>query len=178
MNDSPFRIDRINPEEVSLLSEIAINTFSETFSETNTAENMEAYYARCFREDVFLEEMKNPKSWFYFIRKGEIVAGYLKINIDDAQTELREKDGFEIERIYVLKRFYGSGAGAALMEYALKRARELSKRYVWLGVHEKNYRALSFYRKYAFKEFSDHIFMMGNEPQRDILMKLTSYNNY
>lgn len=132
---------------------------------------MEAYNKRCFNLTILGEEFQNPSSWFYFLRKHSEISGYLKYNIGDAQTELKEDEGFEVERIYILAKIYGSGGGAKLMEYALAKARELSKQYVWLGVHEENFRAINFYKKFGFTEFSDHIFMMGNQAQRDILMK-------
>jgi ribosomal protein S18 acetylase RimI-like enzyme len=40
----------------------------------------------------------------------------------------------------------------------------------WLGVWERNPRAISFYRKLGFMEVGDHIFPLGHDPQRDIIM--------
>ena len=42
---------------------------------------------------------------FYFIYYQESLAGYLKVNIKDAQTELFEGNNLEIERIYILNDF-------------------------------------------------------------------------
>ena len=42
---------------------------------------------------------------------------------------------------------------------------------VWLGVWEQNPRAISFYRKLGFTEVGEHIFQVGTDPQRDIIMK-------
>ncbi|MEG2102651.1 MAG: GNAT family N-acetyltransferase, partial [Flavobacterium sp.] len=46
-------------------------------------------------------------------------------------------------------------------------------KYIWLGVWEENIRALSFYKKNGFVEFDKHIFVLGDEEQTDLLMKLT-----
>jgi len=167
-----FNIYEIGEESVGMLKEIAIRTFDETFASTNSRENMEDYNARCFNETVLRKELKDPESWWYFIEKDGKLAGYLKVNVGNAQTELQEVDGFEVERIYVLKEFYGTGVGKALMEHAIKLGREKQKSYLWLGVHEENYRALRFYEKFGLWEFDDHIFMMGKQPQRDVLMKM------
>jgi ribosomal protein S18 acetylase RimI-like enzyme len=40
----------------------------------------------------------------------------------------------------------------------------------WLGVWERNPRAISFYRKFGFAEVGEHVFSLGNDPQRDIVM--------
>jgi len=172
MNQSPFFISPIEESEVEKLRKIGIQTFNETFAATNSAENMELYFQRSFNREKLILELNEERSWLWFIDfRGEL-AGYLKVNTGDAQTELREDEGFELERIYVLRKFYGSGVGKALMEHAIEFALKLGKKYLWLGVHEENYRALRFYEKFGLKEFDDHVFMMGDQPQRDVLMKL------
>jgi ribosomal protein S18 acetylase RimI-like enzyme len=42
---------------------------------------------------------------------------------------------------------------------------------VWLGVWEKNLRAISFYEKNGFIAFDQHIFQLGDDRQTDIMMK-------
>ena len=112
-------------------------------------------------------------SWFFFAEYHGELAGYLKVNVGEAQTEFREENGFEVERIYVLKKYYGSGVGAALMDHAIDHGTRLGKEYLWLGVYEENYRALRFYEKFGLTGFDDHVFMMGLTPQRDVLMRLS-----
>jgi len=171
MNNSPFLIYPIGESDVDVLRDLAILTFGETFSESNSPENMENYYSRCFNRETLTRELRDPEAWWYFIESKGKVCGYLKVNTGQAQTELREKEGFEVERIYVLQEYHGKGIGTALMDFAIQRCRELEKSYIWLGVHEENYRALSFYEKYGFRQFSEHVFMMGKQPQRDLLLR-------
>jgi len=172
MNRSPFFIYEIDESHLGDLVKIAIRTFGETFAATNSNENMQDYYDRCFTAEQLAKEIKDPDSWFFFVENQGVLAGYLKVNRGGAQTELRETDGFEVERIYVLKKFHGTGAGHALMDYAVKLGRQLKKKYLWLGVHEENFRALRFYEKYGMKVFGDHIFMMGKQQQRDLLLRM------
>ena len=166
------QIDPIKTSEIPELVRIAVQTFDETFGATHSDEDMQNYNERCFTPEVFSKEFKEKQSWFYFARLEDKIAGYLKINTGSAQTELREEDGIELERIYVLKEFLGRGVGDALMRYAIQRGKEEGKSYLWLGVYEENYRALSFYKKYGMEEFGDHVFMMGKLPERDILMRI------
>jgi ribosomal protein S18 acetylase RimI-like enzyme len=172
MNNSPFFIHRIEEQQIEKLRKIAVQTFSETFSATNSSENMNDYISRCFNLSTLLSELRDPESWWFFILYEGDLAGYLKVNVGGAQSELKEEEGFEVERIYVLKAFYGMGVGKALMEHAIRMGREMGKKYLWLGVYEENYRALRFYNKFGMKEFGDHLFMMGKQPQRDILMRM------
>ncbi|MFC2089304.1 GNAT family N-acetyltransferase [Bacteroidota bacterium] len=172
MEASPIFISEIRTDQVGELVEIAINTFTETFFETNLAEDIENYNARCFTADQFRKEMLDPDSGFYFATFKERIAGYLKVNTGDAQTEPKEEDGLEVERIYVLAEYHGKGVGPALMDFAIEMGKDLGKSYLWLGVWEHNQRAQRFYSKYGMEVFDDHIFMLGDTPQRDLLMRL------
>jgi ribosomal protein S18 acetylase RimI-like enzyme len=102
----------------------------------------------------------------------EKVIGYLKLNMGGSQTELKDNDALEIERIYVLKDFHGKKVGQLLFDKAITIAKEQQVAYVWLGVWEENKRALQFYTKNGFVEFDQHIFVLGDEAQTDIMMKL------
>jgi ribosomal protein S18 acetylase RimI-like enzyme len=100
------------------------------------------------------------------------VIGYLKLNFGASQTELKDNNALEIERIYVLKEFHGKKVGQFLFDKAIEIAKEYHVAYVWLGVWENNKRALQFYTKNGFVEFDQHIFVLGDEAQTDIMMKL------
>ena len=63
--------------------------------------------------------------------------------------------------------------GQLLYNKALEIATKLSIKEIWLGVWEKNKRAISFYKKNGFIEFDTHIFKLGNDEQIDIMMRLT-----
>ena len=39
------------------------------------------------------------------------------------------------------------------------------------ATYERNPRALAFYRKWGFDVVGDHIFRVGNDPQRDLIMR-------
>jgi hypothetical protein len=42
---------------------------------------------------------------------------------------------------------------------------------MWLGVWERNARAQVFYRKWDFRTVGEHLFPLGSDLQRDILME-------
>jgi diamine N-acetyltransferase len=101
----------------------------------------------------------------------------LKLNFGFSQAELKDPKAIEIERIYVLKEFHGKAAGQLLYEKAMQIAIHSNAEYVWLGVWEKNLRAISFYKKNGFMEFDRHVFKLGDESQTDLMMKLQLKNN-
>ena len=50
--------------------------------------------------------------------------------------------------------------------------KEMGYKKVWLGVWEKNFRAIRFYKKYGFKKFGQHKFLLGNDLQTDYLLEM------
>jgi|GEM_PF-238153 len=170
-------ITKIKDNEIAALQEIGKKTFSETFSENNTEESMAQYLETSFATEKLQGELKDSNSEFYFARLDDKVIGYLKLNTGSSQTEMKGDNALEIERIYVSKEFHGKKVGQALYEKAMAIAGEKKVDYLWLGVWENNLRAIGFYRKNGFKEFDQHIFMLGNEEQTDIMMKLDLKSN-
>jgi ribosomal protein S18 acetylase RimI-like enzyme len=167
-----IKIKKITLADIVQLQEIGRQTFAETFSSTNTEENMKAYLEDGFSNAKLSAELDNPNSEFYFATLNNTVIGYLKINFGLAQTELKDDKALEIERIYVLKEFHGKKVGQLLYDQAIHLAKEKKADYVWLGVWEKNHRAIQFYTKNGFVEFDQHIFVLGDDEQTDIMMKL------
>jgi ribosomal protein S18 acetylase RimI-like enzyme len=96
----------------------------------------------------------------------------LKINRGEAQTEKKEDNSLEIERIYVLEKFQGRRVGQMLFQKAVEIAKLNQKDYIWLGVWEKNEKAIQFYLKNGFEVFDKHIFKLGVDLQTDLLMRL------
>lgn len=167
-----MEIKRVAVNDVDKLQKIATDTFIQTFSLANTKENMDKYVKEELSIEKLTEELHDNNSEFYFCMLHTNVIGYLKINYRQSQTELREDDAVEIERIYVLKDFHRKKVGTLLYEKALEVARQRNSRYVWLGVWEENHRAINFYKKNGFVEFDKHLFKLGNDEQTDIMMKL------
>lgn len=167
-----IKIDQINNSQIAALQQIGRQTFAETFAESNTAENMAKYLEEAYSHEKLSAELNDPNSVFYFAVMEDKVIGYLKLNFGASQTELKDNDALEIERIYVLKEFHGKKVGQLLFEKAIQVAKEQHVSYVWLGVWENNKRALQFYTKNGFVEFDQHVFVLGDEAQTDIMMKL------
>jgi ribosomal protein S18 acetylase RimI-like enzyme len=167
-----IEIKKISKNDIVQLQIVGRQTFYETFSEGNTEENMKNYLSEGFSVEKLTTELDDKNSEFYFAILNNKAIGYLKINFGKSQTELQDQNAVEIERIYILKEFYGKGVGQVLYDKAIQIAKQKMADYVWLGVWEKNPRAISFYKKNGFVEFDKHIFKLGNDEQTDIMMKL------
>lgn len=170
-------IKRVTVNDIHQLQKIGIQTFCETFSAGNTEENVKDYLKESFSLEKLTTELESKNSEFYFAVLDNDVIGYLKLNFGKSQTEIKDDKAIEIERIYVSQKYYGKKVGQLLYEKAIEIAMQMNAHYVWLGVWEKNSRAINFYRKNGFIEFNKHIFKLGNDNQTDIMMKLKLKEN-
>ncbi|MNM02590.1 Protease synthase and sporulation negative regulatory protein PAI 1 [compost metagenome] len=160
-------------EDLRILQEIGIETFSDTFKDQNSPENMNAYLEKTFNFKQLEKELSNAYSEFYFIFFNEEIAGYLKVNMNDAQSEQMGTESLEIERIYVRSQYQRKGLGKYLFNTAMEVAISQSKQLIWLGVWEKNANAIEFYTKLGFVQTGVHSFYMGDEEQFDYIMTKT-----
>jgi diamine N-acetyltransferase len=165
-----IKIEKCTLKDSHQLQEVSCETFSETFKNQNTAENMNAYLEKAFNLQQLEKELSNPSSQFFFIYLSNELAGYLKINLNDAQSEEMSDEYLEIERIYIKSHFHYLGLGKSLLNKAMDIAMEFSKKKIWLGVWEKNENAIAFYKKLGFVQTGSHFFYMGDEEQMDIIM--------
>lgn len=165
-------ISQATTSDVAQLQHISIQTFTETFAADNNPKHMQQYVSDAFSPEKLGAELQHPQSVFYFAMHHDTVIGYLKVNFGEAQTVPQHEQTAEIERIYVLQAYHGQQVGQLLYQQAVQVARQAKASYLWLGVWEKNPRAIQFYKKNNFVEFGQHIFQLGDDAQTDLLMKL------
>ena len=164
-------IRKVEIADVEVLAKIAKQTFRETFAHDNTEEQLKEYFEDAYSLRVLSAELENPESATYFIMHEEEIAGFLKVNWGNAQTEKELENAFEIQRLYVLQAYQGFVLGKQLFEFALELAENNGFSWAWLGVWEHNTKAQAFYNRYGFEKFSQHRFMVGQKVDTDWLLK-------
>lgn len=156
-----------------LLSELGARTFSDTFAADNTAEDLAEYIAKSFSVAQQTAELEDPASTFLIAEVDGRAAGYAKLHAGAPEKELESANPVELVRLYVSREWLGRGLGEQLMRACLDEARHAGHDTIWLGVWERNARAQAFYRKWNFREFGEHMFQLGSDLQRDLLMERT-----
>jgi len=165
-----IEIKKCTFKDAHKLRDISYETFNETFKEQNSPENINDYLKKAFNLKQVEKELSNIYSHFFFIYLDDEIAGYLKVNINDAQSETIGNESLEIERIYIKNKFQNQGLGKYLLNKAIEIAIEYNKKKIWVGVWEKNKNAIDFYKKMGFTQTGSHSFNMGDEKQIDYIM--------
>ncbi|MHA8137681.1 GNAT family N-acetyltransferase [Lactobacillaceae bacterium Scapto_B20] len=166
-----YGIEPCTLKDIHQLQTLSIKTFGDTFGNDNSDDNMQHYFEDAYSVEQLTTEIKNPDSFTYFLKVDNKIAGYLKLNIDSAQTEDIGPKSLEIQRIYVDTDYKHHGFGRHLFEKAISVAIEHHKQFIWLGAWEHNLNSLEFYEHLGLKPFGEHVFDLGGDKQRDILLK-------
>ena len=152
------------------LSELAEVTFRDTFSEQNTPENMDSHCQSSYGEEIQAQEISDPEYSIIVAEvNGQLIA-YAQLRLGKAPSCISANCPGEIQRLYVAKAFHGKGLAHKLMSECLNILKNRSADVAWLGVWESNPRAIAFYKKFNFQEVGEHIFSLGSDPQRDIIL--------
>lgn len=166
-----MKIKQLTTSDAKELQEISIETFTATFSSQNDMNDLNQYLEESYSIDKLTKEIENTDSTFYiFYDDDNEKMSYLKLNIDSAQSEDDFDNALEIERIYIQKHHQKKGLGRQMFNLALKKASELNKRQIWLGVWEFNENAKLFYTHLGFEVAGEHTFNLGSDAQTDLLM--------
>lgn len=158
--------------DAHMLAELGARTFFDTFAKDNTPENMTAYLQASFSPDIQFRELSSEENIFLIAEAEDIAVGFAQLVMNSGEEALVGLMPMEIRRIYAVQEYIGKGVGRELMSASIEEARQRGCDSIWLGVWEKNLRAIAFYKKWGFQEVGTHIFQVGDDLQKDYIMEL------
>jgi diamine N-acetyltransferase len=163
-------IRKAQSRDAERLSEIAEATFRAAFDAMNTAEQMNLHCARNYGEQIQAAEISNPARITLLCEEQGKLAGYAQLRWDGAPSCIAALRPGQIQRLYVDAEWHGKGMAQEIMNACIDEMKQRGSDAVWLGVWERNARAISFYRKFGFAEVGEQVFALGGDAQRDIVM--------
>jgi ribosomal protein S18 acetylase RimI-like enzyme len=164
------RIRQATEADAASLAELAERTFRETFAEMNSAEDIDAHCRKSYRESIQAAEIRDPGRTTLVCHVGETLIAYGQLRWASAPPCVVAARPAEVQRLYVDAPWHGKGVAQALMGSLLDTAVAGGADVAWLGVWEKNPRAISFYEKSGFAVVGDHVFVLGSDAQRDLVL--------
>lgn len=156
--------------DAALLAAVGADTFRETFAADNTPANMAAFVAQTFGLAQQAVELRDHLSQFLIAEAAGEVAGYARIRCGRHPACVDSSRAMEINRLYARRRWIGHGVGAALMARCIDEAQHANCDVIWLGVWERNPRAIAFYERWGFRVVGEQVFILGSDAQRDLVM--------
>ncbi|HEY7235396.1 MAG TPA: GNAT family N-acetyltransferase [Gemmatimonadaceae bacterium] len=168
------------PADAAALSRAAASMFTDTFGAANRPEDLASYLASAFSEESQRAELSGANSRIWLAHDGQGIAGYAHVRLDaplPVRSTIPSERPAEIARIYADRRWHGRGLGGSLMQVCLAAARAWGADVLWLGVWERNPRAIAFYEKLGLAVVGEQAFRLGADRQRDLVMALRLTND-
>ncbi|GLH66757.1 GNAT family N-acetyltransferase [Geothrix edaphica] len=158
------------PEDAPILAELGARTFRETFEPHTAGPDLEAFLTAAYGEAIQRAELADPARPARILEVDGVPVGFLQLRLGHREPGVPGEHPVELQRIYVLRAAQGGGRGAALMAEAVEMARAWGADVLWLGVWENNLKALAFYARTGFREVGDHVFQIGDQVDRDLIL--------
>ena len=158
---------RGEPADAAALAAFAERTFIDTYAAHNTEQDMKAYLGGAYGVSQQTRELADPAMRTVLAESDHGIVGYAQVRRKEVPPCVTQERPVEIYRFYVDKRAHGTGVAAQLMDGALDAARDLGGEHAWLGVWERNPRAIAFYTKCGFRDVGTQHFQLGEDRQTD-----------
>jgi ribosomal protein S18 acetylase RimI-like enzyme len=165
-----FAIRQARRCDAKKLAAIAEDTFRDTFADVNTPEDMTLHCRASYSEAIQAEEIASPNMVTLLCEHAGRLVGFAQLRWGKAPGCVVAEAPGEIQRLYVARDCHGKGVAHDLMTACMGEMTIRQSDVAWLGVWERNPRAIAFYRKFGFLEVGAHVFPLGSDPQRDIVM--------
>ena len=168
-----IRIRQATPDDAKLLTDLSYTTFWDAFAHhpKNAPDDIAYYMRQAFSIEQITVELADPRAIFLIAEIDGKRAGYAKLVIDNIEPGVTAERPVELSRLYSHQEYLGKGVGQNLMDACFDRGRDDGRDVMWLGVWEYNPRAQHFYEKNGFRVVGKHTFLLGSDPQTDLLMQ-------
>lgn len=164
-------IRRADMSDAESLSALGQSTFTETFGDLYTPADLEAFLTTSHSVSYYAAFLKDEACavWIAEDETGAAV-GYCTCGPCGLPApDMPEKSG-ELQRLYVKKSQQGSGLGRRFLDLAMAWL-EARFDHLYVGVWSKNEGAQRLYKSYGFEKISEYIFMVGEHPDNEWIMK-------
>jgi GNAT superfamily N-acetyltransferase len=182
VDDGPegaLAIRRAMAADAGALSAFAATVFRETFAPDNDPMDMQSYLTDAFTPEKQAAEIADGSCVCLIAEVGETLVGYALLRVEardqrdpfEAQpVERPVAMPVELQRFYVEHAWHGRGIASRLMAACVDAARTAGGATMWLGVWERNARAIRFYVKQGFTDVGSQEFQLGADLQTDRVM--------
>lgn len=136
------------------------DAFDHQFSK---ADELREYLENTYSLTKIEKSITKPDNVYFVALNDNEVIGFAKMKIESAHKVIKPAKQSELQKIYILKEFHGTGAGKGLIDAVINQSKEIGTEQLWLDVEIHNLKAKRFYEKNGFSKVGDHSFVIGTQ---------------
>lgn len=133
---------------------------------SSSAEVMNEFLERNYNNDTIRKELSDINNIYHIVRYNDQPAGFSKIIFNDRHPGIALENVVRLDRIYLLKEFYGLKLGLELLNFNIELSKKNDQSGMWLYAWIGNTRAIDFYLKAGFTVIGSHQYYV-NETHYD-----------
>lgn len=155
------------------LDAMARTVWHDTFAPFTAPQNITAYLAEAYGPDgKLIRDLTNPAVSWRIACDGDAIVGYAKLVPPFLPDPAMTAGAAQLSQLYVAGTHHGAGIAQTLMDWTIDTARAQGATALLLTVYEANPRAIRFYEKHGFVHIADYAFPVGDQLDRDLIMRL------
>ena len=168
--DKTLSIRPAEGHDADLLADLGSRTFSDAYSCTLSAEDLDDYLGKAFSREQMLRDIADPEVLLFLGLISNTLCAYIKLQPTPARQCVRGANPIELLRLYVLPGWKGRRIGTALLDVGLKAARDKTYNTCWLKVWDGNTKAIEFYTNKGFATVDNEPYPVGSSSRNVVLM--------
>ena len=168
-----IKVTVANSSHADVIASIGMQSFRDAFGHLfkNKVELLE-YLEYTYNPKKILKSMEKDNNVFFLAFLENVPVGFAKVKKYSLNEQIESIAQMELQKIYVLSYYHGSGAGQALLDAVFNLANQVQPDFVWLDTHIQNEKAIRFYEKNGFKKVGTCLFTIGTQTFQYHLMCL------
>jgi diamine N-acetyltransferase len=168
-----IKIIKANPSHAFTISSIGKQSFRDAFGSLFLDKTtLQEYLEYTYQPDKIEKSIQKQNNVFFLAFMENVPVGFAKVKKHSLNEQIESIAQMELQKIYVLSYYHGSGAGIALMKAVLELAQKIQPDILWLDTHISNEKAIRFYEKRGFKKTGKRYFTIGTQTFEYHLMSL------
>ncbi|WP_238988424.1 GNAT family N-acetyltransferase [Aureibaculum marinum] len=156
-----IKIIKASIEHSDVIAEIGKKSFLESHGNSASVEDINSFISKTYNQKSISKEFENTKIQYHIIYFNDKAAGFSKIELNTSNKYINALNITKLDRLYLLKEFYGQGLGSQLFDFNIKLSKKQNQKGIWLAVWVENKRALNFYTKIGFKIVGNYNFKIS-----------------
>jgi len=155
------------------LSALGRDSFCAAFADLYRPEDLQAFLKKAYCVEAVAREIAAEEYIHQLAEDAGKLIGFCKLQVPSTYTQYSSaKNPIALSQLYTAPELTGAGIGAALMDWALDKARARGADAVQLSVYSENYGAQRFYQRYGFTKIADIHFWVGQHRDAEFLYEL------
>ena len=153
-------------QDCDAIAQIGRISVADSHRGSSSEEDMNAFLNQHYTPEAIQADLKDIHNIYYVLYYNDTPVGFSKIVFHAKHPAIAAENVTKLDRIYLLKEYYGLKLGLELLNFNIELARNNNQSGMWLYTWIGNERAVHFYAKAGFTIIGLHQYYV-NETHYD-----------